>query len=51
MACHYALTATIEKVPYEILEKIVNRILVEVKGVNRVLYDFFPKPISTIEWE
>jgi GMP synthase (glutamine-hydrolysing) len=46
-----AMTATIEKVPYEILEKIVNRILAEVKGVNRVLYDLSPKPIATIEWE
>ena len=46
-----ALTATIEKVPYEILDKIVNRILDEVKGVNRVLYDLSPKPIATIEWE
>ena len=46
-----ALTATIEKVPYEILDKIVNRILAEVKGVNRVLYDLSPKPIATIEWE
>ena len=46
-----ALTATIEKVPYEILDKIVNRILAEVKGVNRVLFDLSPKPIATIEWE
>ena len=46
-----ALTATIEKIPYEILDKIVNRILAEVKGVNRVLYDLSPKPIGTIEWE
>ena len=46
-----AMTATIEKIPYEILDKIVNRILAEVKGVNRVLYDLSPKPIATIEWE
>ena len=46
-----ALTATIEKIPYDILDKIVNRILNEVKGVNRVLYDLSPKPFATIEWE
>ncbi len=46
-----AMTATIEKIPYDILDKIVGRILSEVKGVNRVLYDLSPKPISTIEWE
>ena len=46
-----ALTATIEKIPYDILDKIVNRILNEVKGVNRVLYDLSPKPVATIEWE
>lgn len=46
-----AMIATIEKIPYDILDKIVGRILSEVKGVNRVLYDLSPKPISTIEWE
>ena len=46
-----ALTASIEKIPYDILDKIVNRILNEVKGVNRVLYDLSPKPVATIEWE
>lgn len=46
-----AMTATIEKIPYDILDKIVERILAEVKGVNRVLYDLSPKPVSTIEWE
>ena len=46
-----ATSATIEKVPYDVLDKIVSRILAEVKGVNRVLYDLSPKPIATIEWE
>ena len=46
-----ATTATIEKIPYDILGKIVDRILGEVKEVNRVLYDLSPKPVSTIEWE
>jgi GMP synthase (glutamine-hydrolysing) len=46
-----ATSATIEKVPYDILGKIVDRILAEVKGVNRVLYDLSPKPVATIEWE
>ncbi len=46
-----ALTATIERIPYEILEHITARITSEVKGVNRVLYDLTPKPTGTIEWE
>ena len=46
-----ATSATIEKVPYDVLDKIVSRILSEVKGVNRVLYDLSPKPVATIEWE
>lgn len=46
-----ATSASIEPIPYEILTKIVNRILAEVKGVNRVLYDLSPKPVATIEWE
>ena len=46
-----ATTATIEEIPYSLLHQITNRILAEVKGVNRVLYDLSPKPISTIEWE
>ena len=46
-----ATSATIEPIPYELLNKIVNRILGEVKGVNRVLYDLSPKPVATIEWE
>lgn len=46
-----AMTATVENVPFELLQHITNRILNEVKGVNRVCYDMSPKPCSTIEWE
>ncbi len=46
-----AMTATIERIPYEVLEVITNRITSEVKGVNRVLMDLTPKPTGTIEWE
>lgn len=46
-----AMTATVENVPFELLQHITDRILSEVKGVNRVLYDLSPKPIATIEWE
>lgn len=46
-----AMTATVEKVPFELLEHITDRITHEVPGVNRVLYDLTPKPCGTIEWE
>ena len=46
-----AVTATIEEIPYSLLAKIRDRILSEVKGVNRVLYDLSNKPVATIEWE
>ncbi|MCQ2604539.1 MAG: glutamine-hydrolyzing GMP synthase [Spirochaetia bacterium] len=46
-----ATSATIEDIPYPVLHRITDRILSEVKGVNRVLYDLSPKPVSTIEWE
>lgn len=46
-----AMTATIEEVPYALLGHITNRIVNEVKGVNRVLYDLTPKPTGTIEFE
>ena len=46
-----AMSATIEEIDYKVLKKIVDRILAEVKGVNRVLYDLSPKPVATIEWE
>ena len=46
-----AVTASVEQIPYSVLEKIRDRILSEVKGVNRVLYDLSNKPVATIEWE
>ena len=46
-----ATTASIEEIPYPLLHKITDRIMSEVSGVNRVLYDLSPKPTSTIEWE
>lgn len=46
-----AMTASVEKVDWEVLEKITNRILAEVENVNRVCYDMSPKPPSTIEFE
>ena len=46
-----AMTATVENVPFELLEHITERITHEVEGVNRVLYDLTPKPCGTIEWE
>ena len=46
-----AMTATVEDVPFALLQKITARITSEVKGVNRVLSDLTPKPSGTIEWE
>ena len=46
-----AMTASIEKVDWDILEKITERILAEVENVNRVCYDMSPKPPATIEFE
>lgn len=46
-----AMTATIEQIDWAILMKITDRILAEVKNVNRVCYDMSPKPCATIEWE
>ncbi len=46
-----AVTATVEDIPFALLQHITARITSEVKGVNRVLYDLTPKPTGTIEWE
>ena len=46
-----AMTATVENVPFNLLQRITARITSEVKGVNRVLFDLTPKPTGTIEWE
>ncbi|MBP5291511.1 MAG: glutamine-hydrolyzing GMP synthase [Lachnospiraceae bacterium] len=46
-----AMSATVERLPYELLEHLTQRITTEVKGVNRVLYDITPKPSATIEYE
>lgn len=45
------MTADWVKLPYHLLERLSNRIINEVKGVNRVVYDISSKPPSTIEWE
>jgi len=46
-----AMTATVEEIPWPLLHSITDRILEEVPGVSRVLYDLSPKPPATIEWE
>ena len=46
-----AMSATVEDVPFPLLQHITDRILNEVKGGNRVCYDMTPKPVGTIEWE
>ncbi len=45
------MTADWAKLPPDVLERISNRIINEVKGINRVAYDISSKPPSTIEWE
>ena len=46
-----AMSATVENIPFDVMQTLVRRITTEVKGVNRVLYDFTPKPSATIEYE
>ena len=46
-----AMTATIERIDYDILEKICARITAEVPSVSRVCYEITPKPVATIEFE
>lgn len=46
-----AMTAVVPEIPWAVLQKITSRILSEVPGVCRVLYDLTPKPVGTIEWE
>lgn len=46
-----AMTASVAEIPFSLLQHITDRIVNEVKGVNRVLFDLTPKPTGTIEWE
>ena len=45
------MEVTVEHLPQELLDRLVNRILTEVPGINRVLYDYTPKPPATVEYE
>jgi len=45
------MTADFAHIPHEVLGKMSNRIINEVRGINRVVYDITSKPPGTIEWE
>ena len=45
------MEVTVEHLPNELIDHLVKRIITEVPGINRVLYDFTPKPPATVEWE
>ena len=45
------MEVTVEHLPNELMDHLVNRIIAEVPGINRVLYDFTPKPPATVEYE
>lgn len=46
-----AMTASVERLDWELMERLTARITAEVPGINRVLVDITPKPVGTIEWE